>query len=197
MRDQSSSFVSLLEAAREGDQAALMELVRLYEPQLRILARSRLGPALRPYLDTVDLVQSVHHSLMVGLRQDKFEISTPQNLLALAVTLVKRKVARHWRHLQRQQRMESGNKSSDLAQKLSALSHCSDDPAEAAEFHDQVRHVCATLDASERRVVEMRLEGYSIAEVARSMGIEPHLLRVRMSRLRARLLETGVVTEWL
>ena len=89
------------------------------------------------------------------------------------------------------------DRSDDLVQKLGSLSHCSDDPAEAAEFHDQLRHVCATLDATERRVIEMRLEGYSIAEVARSMGIEPHLLRVRMSRLRARLLETGVLTEWL
>lgn len=197
MVDQPPNFLALLESARGGDQAALVELTRLYEPQLRIMARSRLGPALRPYLDSMDLVQSVHRSLMIGLRQDKFDIATPKDLIALAMTLVQRKVARQWRHLRRQQRLDSGIISGDLAQNFSSLSGSSDDPAKAAEFNDQLRHLCNSLDAGERRLVEMRLEGYSIAEVARSMNIDPHLLRVRLSRLRQRLRDTGVLTEWL
>jgi RNA polymerase sigma factor (sigma-70 family) len=134
---------------------------------------------------------------MLGLREDKFDISTPKNLVALAMTLVQRKVARHWRHLQRQYRIESNSSSGDLVEKLSSLSRSPDDPAQTAEFHDQVRHVCAQLDPSERRVVEMRIEGHTIAEVARSIGMEPHLLRVRLSRLRERLRKSGVLTEWL
>jgi RNA polymerase sigma-70 factor (ECF subfamily) len=194
---EQTSFLELLEAARGGDAAAHLELVRLYEPQLRIVARARLGTALRPYLDSVDLVQSVHRSLLIGLRNNKFNITSPQNLVALALTLVRRKVARHWRRVQRQTRLMGNGESSDWVQTLSTLGPSSDDPAQTAEFNDQVRHVCTTLDASERQVVQMRLEGYSIAEVARSMDIEPHLLRVRLSRLRQRLRDTGLLTEWL
>ena len=47
-----------------------------------------LGPALRPYLDSLDLVQSVHRSLLLGLRQEKYDISSPDQIIALAVTLV-------------------------------------------------------------------------------------------------------------
>lgn len=197
MPEQPPNFVLLLTAARGGDQAALAELTQLYEPQLRVVARTRLGPALRPYLDSVDLVQSVHRSLLIGLRGNRFDISTPHNLIALAMTIVQRKVARHWRHLQRQRRLESGVLTGDLAQNLSSLSGCSEDPAKAAEFNDQVRHICNALDAGERRVLEMRLEGHSIAEVARSMGLDPHLLRVRLGRLRQRLRDIGIITEWL
>ena len=40
------------------------ELVAAYEPEVRLVARVRLGTALRPYLDSVDLVQSVHRSVL-------------------------------------------------------------------------------------------------------------------------------------
>lgn len=197
MAEQPQRFLSLLEAARQGDSEALADLVRLYEPQLRLVARARLGPALRPYLDSLDLVQSVHRSLMLGLRQDKFDITTPQHLIGLALTLVRRKVARHWRRLQRQQRIGASTDPNDLAERISGLSNPNDDPVRTAEFNDGLRHVCTVLDATERRVISLRLQGFSIAEVARSMEIEPHLLRVRLSRLRERLHDTGILNEWL
>src|SRR5689334_16793890 len=90
--DTADDFAALLARARRGDREALEQLARQYEPKLRLVARVLLGPALRPYLDSLDLVQSVHKSLLVGLRQDKFAINTPENLLALALTLVRRKV---------------------------------------------------------------------------------------------------------
>ena len=68
-----NDFTDLLERARQGDDAALGELAQRYEPEVRMVARVLLGPALRPYLDSVDVVQSVHRSLMVGIRANKFE----------------------------------------------------------------------------------------------------------------------------
>ena len=64
----------------------------------RIVAHFLLSRDLRPYLDSLDLVQSVHKSLLLGLRSDKFDISNPEKLVALALTMVRRKAARHWRH---------------------------------------------------------------------------------------------------
>ena len=198
MQEPPQEFAELLARARRDDQVAMQRLVELYEPQLRVVARVRLGPALRPYLDSADLVQSVHRSLLLGLRQDRFEISGPEQLLALALTLVRRKVARHWRHLQRQKRLETGESGSgDLPQLLSSLSTPGDDPARATEFNDTVRHVCEHLEPIDRKLVEMRLEGFSTVEVARTLGLDAHLLRVRLSRLRERLRSSGVLTEWL
>jgi RNA polymerase sigma-70 factor (ECF subfamily) len=198
MAETAETFGTLLARARRGDQAAMAELVQQYEPKVRLVARVRLGPALRPYLDSMDLVQSVHRSLMLGLRQDKFSISSPEQLLALALTLVRRKVARHWRHLQRQQRLSLGpDDGGNLANLLTSLTGPHDDPAQAAQLNDQVRHLCSNLEESERRMLDLRLQGYSTAEIAQDLGLHAIALRVRLTRLRQRLQASGVLTDWL
>jgi RNA polymerase sigma-70 factor (ECF subfamily) len=139
-------FSALLARARTGDAEALGELVRTYESEVRIVARVLLGPALRPHLDSLDLIQSVHRSLMAGLRQEKFDISTPENLVALALTMVRRKVARKWRQVQRQQRLSTGpGGADDLVNMLAGLSSREVDPANAAEINDAVQRLCADL----------------------------------------------------
>jgi RNA polymerase sigma-70 factor (ECF subfamily) len=198
MSEVPEGFAALLLRVRQGDRDALGELTRQYEPEVRIVARVLLGPALRPYLDTVDLVQSVHRSLMIGLRQDKFAIASPQNLVALALTLVRRKAARHWRKLQRQQRISFGpGDTANLPQLLASLGSSQPDPAQAAQFNDALQHLCNNLNETERRLLLLRLQGHSTAEVARELQLDPDVLRVRLSRLRQRLRATGVLTEWL
>jgi RNA polymerase sigma-70 factor (ECF subfamily) len=196
--DTPNDFAALLAKARGGDNDALAALAQTYEPEVRIVARVLLGPALRPHLDTLDLVQSVHRSLLVGLRQARFDVSTPEQLVALALTLVRRKVARKWRKARRQQRLSrGGDDPSALAELLVSLGRTDADPARAAQINDAVRHVCAQLSAADRRLLELRLQGCSTAEAAREMGLDPDLLRVRLGRLRQGLRDTGVLTEWL
>src|SRR5438045_2810125 len=106
MSHANDAFADLLTRARAGDQGALDQLARLYQPDVRIVAHFLIGRPLRPYLDSVDLVQSVHKSLLKGLKSDKFDISSPEKLVALASTIARRKAARNWRHLQRQKRLD-------------------------------------------------------------------------------------------
>ena len=67
--DPRDYHTELLSRVQQGDEAALAELLQAYEPRLRTTARVLLGPLLRPHLDTVDLVQSVHRVLLPGLRR--------------------------------------------------------------------------------------------------------------------------------
>src|SRR5262245_47410486 len=96
MSDPANAFADLLARARQGAAAARQELLQQYEPEIRTVSRVRLGLVMRPFLDSMHLVQSVHQSLFVALRQGKFELRTPQDLVALTVTMVRRKVAQHW-----------------------------------------------------------------------------------------------------
>lgn len=195
-----TDFADLLARAGAGDEKALHELVRQYEPKVRIVARVLLGPALRPYLDSVDLAQSVHKSVVTGLRDQRFALAKPDDLIGLAVTILRRKAAKHWRHLQRQRRLSGVNAAdggSDLPDLLTALSCGSSDPAAEAQFRDQVDHLCTHLDESERQILDQRLEGYTPAEIADRMGVNRVALRVRLTRLRQRLQAAGVVTDWL
>jgi len=196
--ESTQSFPDLLARARAGDVGAMTEIVRTYEREVRIVARVLLGPALRPHLDSLDLVQSVHRSLIVGLRQDRFDISTPENLVALALTVVRRKVARKWRRDRRQQRLSHGpEQGEDLARTLESLTSTETDPARAAALNDAIRQLCRSLSEPERRVMELRLSGYSTAEAARELGADADVLRAHLSRLRQRLRSAGILSEWL
>ncbi len=197
MSEPVANFAQLVAKARQGDPDSLAALSRQYEPKLRIVARVLLGPALRPYLDSVDLVQSVHRSLLMGIRRQQFEIAGPENLIALALTMVRRKVARKWRRMQRQQRLDGRHEEvTDLTRLLTSLSGA-DNPARAAELREQIDHVCLHLDATERRIFELRAEGFSTAEIACQVGLSGGALRVRMTRLRQRLRDAGLMEEWL
>src|SRR5262249_17822468 len=97
MSEPVDEFTALLKRAQQGDDGAVAEIVQQYEDVLRRAARGLLGPLLRPHLDSLDLVQSVHRSLWIGLRYGKFDITSPEKLIALAMTMVRRKAARKWR----------------------------------------------------------------------------------------------------
>lgn len=196
MSDTAGEFADLLARARRGDKDALTQLVQYYEPELRIAARVRLGPALRPYLDSMDLVQSVHRSLIHGLGRGQYDLSSPQKLIALAVTILQRKVARHWKRIQRQQRTGAMNES-ERQQFLLGLCSPEEDPAGAVAFKDQVNHFLGDLEEMDRRLLELRLEGCTTTEAARCLGVSPGFLRVRLSRLRQRLRDRGLLSDWL
>ena len=51
-----AQFDALILAAKSGDKSALSRLVEEFEPEIRLIARRRLGKELRPFLDSVDLV---------------------------------------------------------------------------------------------------------------------------------------------
>lgn len=199
--DESSDFDLLLNAARSGDSAALQRLVEQYEPELRMVARMRLGAALRPHLDSIDLVQSVHRSLMIGLREQRFDISSPQKLIALALTIVRRKVARQWRHLKRQQRLSSHGSEDDsnaeLVNTILSLQSNGPDVVDALASKETLKRLLSELDPIESKLISMRIEGHSTVQVAQALNLDPDVLRVKLSRMRKRLREKGFENDLL
>lgn len=192
MSEPSESFAELLDRARGGDEAAIARVVGRYENIIRRAARGRLGPALRPTLDSMDIVQSVHKSLLLGLRFNKFDIGSPEQLVALAMRIVQRKVARQWRRASRRPPPGIGD-----AEVLDALPDRTDDPTTKVGGNERVRQLLADLEPTDRQLVELRLAGHSTAEVARRLGVDAAMLRVRLARLRKRLRDSGLLDDWL
>src|SRR5262249_8897495 len=115
-----------------------------------------------------------------------------------AVPRARRKIARHWRKLQRQQRLDIHAAETCAGQDLRTCPNSTEaDPAQAAEYNDLLRHICSQLEERDRRVIDLRLQGFSTAEVARQLGLDADVLRVRLSRLRRRVRESNVLTDWL
>jgi len=193
--ENNHEFSQLITRVRQGDESAWPALVQLYEPPLRRAAQVFLGPELRSALDPMDLVQAVHCLLIVGIREAKFEIATPGQFLALAKKLLRRQLARYWRHWKGHK--PNDGKPGEVPHTSSLVGPPENDPAQAAQDHDEVEHFLHTLDETERLLVGLRLQGYNTAEVARALDLDPNVLRMRLSRLRQRLRATPSFGEWL
>ncbi len=190
-------FQELLKLAAGGDQLAQQAICARYEKQVMIAARVLLGPLLRPHLDSVDIVQSVHRSLLGGLQKGNFDIRSPEKLISLASTMARRKVANKWRTHQRQLRLDISSSQYPLPELLSLLTSHDEDPHKASEHREQLENLCAHLNNIERTMLEMRMAGYSTGEVANHLGINPVAIRVRWTRLRQRLQQAGINRELL
>jgi len=177
----------LLGRASAGDESAIAEIIQRFEPEIRLIARRQLSAPLRPYVDSMDLVQAVHEDLLVGLREGKFEFASKGHLFALATLLVRRKSARLWRKHRRQQRQSGMRPAPDGLADVILSQQASEDHEFDVSTRDEIQHVLDQLEPDERELIALRLEGYSTADVARQLGWNPDVTRVRLSRLRQRL----------
>ena len=190
--DPAAELSALLERVQDGDESALLVLLQHYEPRLRTAARVLLGPLLRPHLDSLDLVQSVHRILLPGLREGKYDFADPEQLIGLALTVLRRKVANNWR----KQKPYRPLGPDDAAGPQLPSSHPGDDPERAAQGRDVLEHLRSLVSGAERELLELRLQGLGAVEIAARLGCAPHVLRARLRRLRQKLRAAGA-GEWV
>jgi RNA polymerase sigma factor (sigma-70 family) len=176
----SDDLAALLARVHDGDETALTRLLLHYEPRLRTAVHVLLGPLLRPRFDSLDLIQSVHRVLLHGLRNGNYDLSDPENIISLAITVARRKVARNWRRLQLEQAHLEALRGAGTAP------HSLSDPAAIAQFRDSIRQMLVQLRDDDRRLFELRLEGHSTPEIASLLNCDAHALRARLARLRQR-----------
>lgn len=184
----STEFAQLIARVQSGDDSAMTSLCERFGPAMRRTARELIGRTLQSHLDSVDLVQSVQLVLWLGIRTGKFSVEAPENLLALAKTLIKRKVARYCRDVKPQMTVVTieGNLHDTLDDVMLFPPTRDADPTRTPEIDDLVDNFVQQLGDLDRRLVCLRLEGYSTAEVARRLCVDAGLLRVRLGRLRKR-----------
>jgi RNA polymerase sigma-70 factor (ECF subfamily) len=110
----------------------------------------------------------------------------------MARAILRGKVARVWRRLERRRRLET-----HLSANLRSRTDLSDLDAAARELaaEDHFEHLCTMMTETEKRLIELRLLGYSTAEAAREMGRDPESLRMTLARLRKKLRESGILSD--
>lgn len=184
--DWDGEIQGFLQRLIAGDETAAQALVEAFEPEIRIIARRQLGNPLRPYLDSMDIVQSVHRILLQGVAEGKLEFVNRKSLMGFIVTVVRRKAAAHWRKNRRQQRESGIADAMPVDQRIVSLDHCGD-PDAAAMYQEQINKTLQSLEGVDRQLIELRLDGYTTAEVAKLLNADADQLRVRLSRLRKKL----------
>lgn len=176
------SFAVTLERARNGDNVAMTALIEEYEPQIRRVARRRLGPAIRIICGSLDLVHSVHRSLIMSLRRNKFQFNGPQDLVNLAVKMTTRKAAR------KAARMKRENEIMKIKQQLEQQANSGRVTFSSELLHDLME----TLNSFDRQLLTLVLERHSSSAIAEKLGMKVDSLRVHKSRLLKKLSKIGL-----
>lgn len=160
---------NLLARWQAGDEQAADQLFHRYATRLIALARSRLAAKLAGRIDAEDVVQSAYRSFFAGAREGNFELAQGGDLWRLLVNLTLHKLHDQVKHHTRAKRSidaEFGFGSEDSLHGLKPPSGAEASPVAAAALADEVEHLMRGLEPHERRVLELRLQGHTLYEIA-------------------------------
>ena len=159
---------SLLRRFQRGSEDAATQLYLRYAARLRALALTHCSPDLARRVDVDDIVQSVFGSFFRGASQGYYEVPAGEELwrlfLVIALNKIRAKGAFH-RAAKRDVRLTGGSEWLDRAD--AAAPH---DEAAFRHLHLVVEEALERLPPPHRQMVELRIEGYEVAEIARKTG---------------------------
>lgn len=166
-----SETVEIVERARQGDEAAASALFERYVARLIDLAQARIFKKLGRRLDAEDIVQSVYRSFFLHLRQGRYDLRSSGDLwhllAAMAVRKVHRQARKHTAEKRAIYREDSvGGMSGVNCLQADALAR-DPSPDVVLEVIDELEHMYLLRSPAQRRIVELRLRNYSIAEISR------------------------------
>jgi RNA polymerase sigma-70 factor (ECF subfamily) len=180
------TFDELIRRVRTGDQDAATELVRRYEPAVRRAARVRLANGrLRTLLDSMDICQSVMASFFVRAGSGQYELETPDQVLKLLTAMARNKLNSQARR-QLTQRRDS-RRVVAIDQDEGRFVAAGESPSREVSARDLLQEVYRRLSPDERRLLEMRNQGYDWAAIASEIGGGAEALRRRLSRALDRI----------
>ena len=178
-----SESIQLVARWQNGDQDAAAELFQRYAERLIGLAHSRLSAKLSARVDPEDVVQSVYGSFFVAARDGRIVIERSGDLWRLLVAITLHKLRRQIEHHTADKRsvaVEQGPAADDSLYGIPpALLAREPSPVEALTLAETLEALLRGLDPVQRRIVELRLQGYSQADIV----AETHRSRATVQRV--------------
>lgn len=176
-----------VERWRAGDESAAAELYHRYVQQLIALAHRRLSARLSARLDPEDIVQSAFRSFFVRAQQGKFVFKDDDDIWKLLVQITIHKTLKQVAHHRRGKRDAGAEVPAGSGERDQLVSYLSREPTpeEAAIFVDELEFFLRQLRPDDRKIVEMRLEGFDQLEIAQRLGISDRTIRRLMERIRS------------
>jgi RNA polymerase sigma-70 factor (ECF subfamily) len=190
----STDFGTLMERARQGDEAAATELIRAYEPQIRRAIRIRLvEPRLQRLLDSADICQSVLRRFLGALHDEELSADNPRQLLAWLVHVARNRFHEALRHLRviREHLAEAAREAAERSP-----GDADELPGDRLANREVIALVLERLTEEERRIAVAYAGGASWDELAREQGCGKEALRKRFMRALQRVVaELGLEAE--
>jgi len=183
-RDAWTSLI-LLERYRGGDELAAEALFARYFERLTSLARSRLSTRLARRTDPEDIVLSVYRSFFVEAREGRYVLNRSGDLWRLLSSITSHKLLRQIRHESAARRSFDVEVPLDQVAEERFTGRQSDPtPEDALALADELERAFSLLDLFGRRVLELRLQGLHISEIAEDTGRSERSVRRSLVQIR-------------
>jgi DNA-directed RNA polymerase specialized sigma24 family protein len=170
-----------------GDPAAVQQLWERYFRRLVGLARKRLGDAPRRVADEEDVALSAFDSFCRNAEAGRFpDLLDRDGLWRLLMVITVRKAAHLVRDEQRQKR--GGRPASAPSDEVGLDQVLSREPRPefAAEVADEWQRLVTLLGDSELEAVALlRMQGYTVEEIAHQLGYVPRSIKRKLRVIRA------------
>lgn len=160
---------SLLVRFRRGEEDAATQLYLRYAGRLRALAANQASADVRRRVDPDDIVQSVFRTFFRRAAAGQYEVPAGEELwkLFLVIGLNKvRAVAAFHKAARRDVRATAGGSEFDKAADETPAA----DEAALSALRLTIDELLAPLPATHREIVELRIGGHEVAEIAAKTG---------------------------
>jgi RNA polymerase sigma factor (sigma-70 family) len=183
MGDWEQDFQLLLQRVGEGSQEAAWELVEQYGERIRRAVRRLLHERMRGQFDSLDFVQLVWKSFFSD-RATTARFQQPEELVAYLATMARNKVGTEARRLLRTQKHDVRREVPLHSQAPEGLlSPRGDAPLDLAVARETYAQLLQGQPAHYRRILEMKLQGYSCREIADALGLAECTVRRFLNKL--------------
>jgi RNA polymerase sigma-70 factor (ECF subfamily) len=174
-------FADLIRRLRAGDPGAAEELVREYEPAIRLEVHCRLRDRrLRRAFDSMDVCQSVLASFFVRAAAGAYDLEQPDQLRKLLVSMARKKLLFQVRKQRAQCR--DVRRLEPIPRGDCAALATDPSPSRQCEARDLLHNFQQRLTPDERQLAELRAQGRQWPDIAAQVGGTPSGRRKQLTR---------------
>jgi RNA polymerase sigma-70 factor (ECF subfamily) len=156
---------SLIRRLQGGDNDAATQVYVRYAKRIELLAQKRCAPELRARFDAEDVVQSVFRTFFRRAERGEYVVPDGNELWKLLLVIAMNKIRANSVHHRAAKRDIRHTLSGEIVERS-----VGGDEAGLAVLRMVVEQALENLPASYRQIVELRIEGYEVAEIARRAG---------------------------
>ncbi len=172
----------LIQRVRAGDEQAAAELYDRYARRVFGLVHGSMSTHLKAQVEAEDIVQSVFKSIFRGVNSGSYDAPASGTLWQLLAVIAIHKVRRNARRLSAAKR-DGGRTQPLTASDTSRVA----DRLTSDEFERAIREIIEGLDEFEQAVVTLRVQGYSVEEIADQSNRSRRSVERTLQRIRSRL----------
>ncbi len=183
-------FGDLMAQVQAGSEEAAWQLVEEYGETIRRTVRAALNPRIRKSFDSLDFVQLVWSSLFKR-KENLNRFAEPSELAAFLMVMARNKVCSEMRKSLFTKKRNAGREESlDEASANSARQMVGREPSpsDIAEARERWQQLMANQPPHYQQIIELRLQGYGIVEIAERL----HLARSTVHRFLDRLFNSVI-----